>query len=362
MNIRKKALGLSCLILGFILTSVNDLHAQTSERKTTVNFYGAIDFTLNRPSGQYNSFFTLGEQDFFVTSKITDRISFLSETVVRFDPRSATTFSPSIERAQMKFDYYKNHSIIVGKIHSPVNYWNDVYHHGRVFFPSIDRPVAFSHFIPLHTLGVRLMGQGLGKLNFGYDLVAGNGISSTDATREGTDLSFTASAHIKPADGMRIQAGFYNDLLKNNKAGVHSGQMNQANNYKKDVRFRMLTTSFAYFNEKLEFLNESLYNFNDSDSLGRAKNYSSYTYLGFRLDDRRIPFLLFDITSTDKDKELHVTHVHRTQYGLGFRYEFSYLLNLKFQLMRSSDFHDHDGPEIKELDKLFFKIQLAYGL
>jgi hypothetical protein len=361
MMILKKNLSLYCLALVCTLTTGVNSYAQSSERKTTVNFYGAIDFTLNRPSGKYNSFFTLGEQDFFVTSRISDRISFLSETVVKFDPRSATTFSPSIERAQMKFDYYKNHSIIAGKIHSPVNFWNDVYHHGRVFFPTIDRPVAFSHFIPLHTLGVRLMGQGLGNLNFGYDLVAGNGISSTDVTREGTDLSFTASAHIKPVDGMRIQAGFYNDLLKNNKAGVHSGQMNQANNYKKDVRFRMLTTSFAYFTEKFEFLNESLYNFNDSDSLGRAKNYSSYTYLGYRLDDNRIPFLLFDITSTD-DNELHVAHVHRTQFGLGFRYEFNYLLNLKIQLMRSSDFHDHNGPEIKELDKLFLKIQLAYGL
>ena len=160
---------------------------------------------------------------------------------------------------------------------------------------------------------------------------------------------------------MRLQAGFYNDLLKNNKAGVHSGQVNQGFNYKKDVRFRMLTTSIAYFGRKVEFLSESLYNFNYSDSLGRANNYSSYTYLGFRLDDNRIPFVVFDITSTD-DNELHVAHVHRTQLGLGFRYEFSYLLNLKIQLMRSADFHTHGNPDLPELDKFFLKLQLAYGL
>lgn len=335
--------------------------SQEVERKTSLNYYGAIEFTFNNPQDKFNSFFTLGEQDFFITSRLTDRISFLGETVVRFDPRSGTTFSPSIERAQMKFDYYKNHSLIVGKIHSPVNYWNDVYHHGRVFFPTIDRPVAFSYFIPLHTMGARLMGQGLGRLNFGYDVVVGNGISSTDVNREGTDLSFTASVHIKPVDGMRLQAGYYNDLLKNNKAGVHSGQVNQGFNYKKDIRYRMLTTSVAYFGRKLEFLNESLYNFNFSDSLGRANNYSSYTYLGFRLDDNRVPFVVFDITSTD-DNELHIAHVHRTQLGLGFRYEFNYLLNLKIQLMRSADFHDHGGPEIKEINKYFLKLQLAYGL
>ena len=343
-----------------ILISANTF-AQDPERKTTLNYYGALEFTFNRPQGNYNSFFTLGEQDFFLTSRISDRISFLGETVVRFDGKSATSFSASIERAQMKFDYYKNHSLIVGKIHSPVNYWNDSYHHGRVFFPTIDRPVAFSHFIPLHTMGARLMGQGLGRLNFGYDLVAGNGISSTDVSREGTDLSFTASAHIKPIDGMRIQVGYYNDLLKNNKAGVHSGQQNQSFNYKKDVKFKMLTTSIAYFGEKVEFLNESLYNFNSTDSLGRANNYSSFTYLGFRLDDNRIPFFVFDVTKTD-DSELHVSKVQRLQYGIGFRYEFNYLLNLKVQMMRNSDFGNNGGAEVPGLNKLYLKLQLAYGL
>ncbi|MEY3405453.1 MAG: hypothetical protein RL161_883, partial [Bacteroidota bacterium] len=172
-----KVIILSFLFL-FVLWHPN-ASAQDQERKTMLNYYGAIEFTANRPNGPYNTFFTLGEQDFFITSRITDRISFLGETVVKFDPKSGTTFSPSIERAQMKFDYYKNHSLIVGKIHSPVNYWNDVYHHGRVFFPTIDRQVACSHFIPLHTVGARFMGQGLGKLTFGDDFGVGNGSSSS---------------------------------------------------------------------------------------------------------------------------------------------------------------------------------------
>jgi len=355
-----KVIILSFLFL-FVLWHPN-ASAQDQERKTMLNYYGAIEFTANRPNGPYNTFFTLGEQDFFITSRITDRISFLGETVVKFDPKSGTTFSPSIERAQMKFDYYKNHSLIVGKIHSPVNYWNDVYHHGRVFFPTIDRPVAFSHFIPLHTLGARLMGQGLGKLNFGYDFVLGNGISSSDVFHEGPHFSATSSVHIKPVDGLRLQASYYYDLLTKNAAGVHSGQINQPFDYKKDIRYNMVSTSIAYFGKKVEFLNESLYNFNYSDSLGRANNYSSYTYLGFRLDDNRVPFMVFDVTSTDDERELHISHVHRIQYGIGFRYEFSYLLNIKAQFMRSGDFHKHGGSEVPELNKLYFKVQLAYGL
>lgn len=115
--------------------SVRQASAQDLPRKVQLNVYGAVDFTANRPTGRYNTFFTLGEQDFFVTARINDRVSFLGESVIRFDSKTGTSFGSSIERAQLKYDYSNNgnHSLVVGKMHSPVNYWNDVYHHGRIF-------------------------------------------------------------------------------------------------------------------------------------------------------------------------------------------------------------------------------------
>ena len=46
-----------------------------------------------------------------------------------------------------------------------------------ILFPSIDRPSSFSFVIPIHTLGLRLQGQNLGDLRFGYDVVVGNGLA-----------------------------------------------------------------------------------------------------------------------------------------------------------------------------------------
>ena len=87
-----------------------------------------------------------------------------------------------MERARLKYEYREWLSVIVGKMHTPVNYWNDVYHHGRLWFPVIDRPRSFGTSVPIHTLGLRLQGQNIGKLRFGYDLVIGNGMSSNDVT------------------------------------------------------------------------------------------------------------------------------------------------------------------------------------
>ena len=338
--------------------------AQSTDRRINVNVYGAIDYNLNHRNSMYNSFFTLGEQDFFVTSRISDRVSFLGETVVKFDAKTGTTFSASIERAQLKYDYSANgnHSLLVGKMHSPVNYWNDVYHHGRIFFPTIDRPISFSQFVPLHSMGMRLQGQNIGKSNFGYDLMVANGISSSDVSAVGSKMSYLASVHIKPVEGMRIQAGYYFEHLDENISGVHSGHSASNFSYKGPLDFNLLTLSFAYFNPKVEILSETVLNASRTDTLGVSRNMSSFLYVGRRLNDNSIPYVALDFISVS-DAELHVAHLDQLFMGLGYRHEFTPQLNLKLQLMRLTDINFHTsqvpGPE---LNKYSFKIQLAYVL
>jgi len=100
--------------------------------ETQFNGFGHLDFGY-RPGDSSNAYFSLGEHDMFINSKLRENISFLGEFVIRYNENAATKFLPSIERAFMKINYKGNHNIIAGKIHSPVNYWNDVYHHGRLF-------------------------------------------------------------------------------------------------------------------------------------------------------------------------------------------------------------------------------------
>lgn len=261
----------------------------------------------------------------------------------------------------MKFNYYRNHSIIAGKIHTPLNYWNDVYHHGRLFYPTIHRPNAFNYFVPIHTLGIQLQGQNIGKLNFGYDVIIGNGINSTDEYQGHIDPPLAIALHIKPIEGMRIGVSHYYDYLPINEAGSHTGHTtapsHSTNAYKGPIGVALSSFSFAYFAKKIEILNEFNINTTKTDTLGRALNYSNFTYLGYPITNKNTVYLLHDIMNVEKN-DLYTNQIFKQKLGIGYKYEFSYLLNLKTQLEYETTKLAHN---IGNSNRLSLEIQLAYG-
>ncbi len=343
-------------------------HSVLAQRgRSVVNGYGHMNYNyfhdFNKDSDPSTSYFELGEHDLFVNTFFNDRISFLGEFVVRYTKGTPTTFSASIERARLKFDYYKNHSVIAGKIHTPINYWNDVYHHGRLFFPSIDRPTSFSYLVPLHNLGIQFQGQNLGKLNFGYDVVIGNGISATDAFDDNLSPATTVALHVKPNDNLRIGAAYFYDYLTDaSVTGVHSGHTTapshqHSDKYTGSLHYNLISQSIAYFGEKHEFLNEFVYNATHTDTLGFANNLSNYTYYGYRIKENHIPYVIVDWISI-AENDLYTYHYDLMRYWLGYRHEFSESIVVKAQLGYSHNFLNHSHAPINMLD---FKVQFAYG-
>ncbi|MEN9334155.1 MAG: hypothetical protein RLY35_1335 [Bacteroidota bacterium] len=332
-----------------------------SERNIDLKMYGHMQYNMDKFDQDKNSYFSLGEQDFFVTAKLTDRISFLGETVVKYDAATSAKFAPSIERAQMKWDYFGNHSIIMGKIHTPVNTWNDEYHHGRLFFPTIDRPLFFSTMVPVHTSGVSFRGQYLGRLNFGYDLVIGNGISSTDAYDASTNKAVMAGMHIRPDENTRIGVSYYNDYMPINKPGVHSGHAGYNSGYLGPLNFELYSLSIKRFTDQYEFMSESGYGINTTDSLGRAENFASFNYLGVKVKEVSTIYALADFMHI-ADNDLHSPRGKQMKTAIGYKYEFSETCNVKFQVERtiSSDTHLNNQGDM-QVERYDFKFQLAYG-
>ncbi|MBK5270269.1 MAG: hypothetical protein JJE22_04570, partial [Bacteroidia bacterium] len=221
--------------------------------------------------------FSLGEQDLFITSQLNDRFSFLGESVFKFTPSSPTSFSVSIERIVVKYNIAGNHNILIGKHHTPVNYWNDTYHHGRVFFPTIFRPLLFdASIIPIHTTGISFSGHNLGDIKFGYDLLIGNGIGSSDVLDNDRRKSITAAVHIKPADGLRIGLSWYNDVIA-------KGARGQNNILNWNVKQNLFSGSVAYFGDKFELLAEGTAGTNNTDTTGKKNTVASYIYAGFKI-------------------------------------------------------------------------------
>jgi hypothetical protein len=241
-----------------------------------------------------------------------------------------------------------------------VNYWNDVYFHARLFFPTIDRPMMFSKWIPVHTFGARIQGQNLGKYNFGYDLLVGGGMASEDMNDILGEISVTAAVHWKPIEGLRVGISFYNtsmDDASNMAALSHGDNDPDAPVYDGPLDFQLINLSVAYFGERWELLNEFSNNRTKTDTLGVANNLSNYLYCGYRFKEKNIPFVAYDILYAGEN-DLHTKHFDRMKFVLGYKYEFTNSLNLKAQLV-----YHRNIQQSTSLDPMIeFKIQMSYGL
>ena len=75
-------------------------------------------------------------------------------------------------------DYFK---VSFGRYHTPINYWNETFHHGQWLQTSISRPemVQFGgSFLPIHFVGALVEGAApAGGLNVNYNFGLGNGRS-----------------------------------------------------------------------------------------------------------------------------------------------------------------------------------------
>ena len=337
------------IIVGLLLCAVQQSVAQRTQIR------GFVDISSYYQNGKLN--FGLGEQDLFITSEISQRLSFLGETVFKYSAESATSFDISVERIILKYNYAGNHSILIGKHHTPINYWNDTYHHGRVFFPTVDRPLLFSQdFIPLHTTGISLQGQNLGRLRFGYDAMLGNGLGSSDVEDNNAFKSLTLAVHVKPTDGLRIGASFYHDVVSKGST-IHShygGTIAFApNRINEDIITGSIVYNDSIFSRKFELLAESSLAANRSDSLGTQRAIASYVYAGLRITDKVIPYIRIDDIQYN-NKEVYYLNNNTRSYVGGVRYEINYLAVLKLEYQHTkSQLHNNS-------DNIIFQIAVGF--
>ncbi len=283
--------------------------------------------------------FAFGEQDLFITSEISDRISFLGETVFRYTPSSATAFSISVERIVIKYNIKDNHNLLIGKHHTPINYWNDTYHHGRVFFPTIERPLLFSeNIIPLHTTGISVQGHDLGNLKFGYDLMVGNGLGSEEIIDNNSSKSLTAAIHIKPAERLRLGASYYVDVISKGSK-IHNRIISRK------VNQHLLTASVAYFGKRFEVLSEGTLGINSTDSTGSKKTLAPYIYTGYKITEKLVPYLRLDNIHYQKG-ELYYDKENMTALVAGMRYQLNYIAVIKLEYQYTHSELTGDGNKL----------------
>ncbi len=306
----------------FLLLSVCFLFSSKTNFAQDTQIRGFVDFLTTYNNDKVS--FGFGEQDLFITSVINDRISFLGESVFKFTPSSPTEFSVSVERIVIKYNIGGNNDLIFGKVHTPTNYWNVTYHHGRVFFPTIERPLLFAaDIIPIHTVGAGVEGHDLGKLKFGYDFFVGNGLGSGEIFDNDKSKSITAAIHIKPAERWQIRGAWYHDVIAKG-ADVHGRSINWK------VNQNLFTASVANFGKKFELLAESTAGINHTDTTGSRTTWASYIYTGYKVADKLIPYIRYDNLHYQPG-EIYYTRDNTNSLVVGLRYEINYLAVVKLE-------------------------------
>jgi hypothetical protein len=180
----------------------------------------------NPPTPPHTAF-QAGEFDLFITSKLSDHLSFLAEVVL--GPDTTNVFGIDIERYQ--FTYRKNRyfSASAGRFHTSIGYYNTAFHHGNWFSTAEGRPIMYlfedaGGILPVHMVGLSFAGEVPNTEKLGLHWVAevGNGASSfidtvavqnfyTDRNYKATNLA----AFIRPqaVPGLQIGGSWYHDGL-----------------------------------------------------------------------------------------------------------------------------------------------------
>jgi hypothetical protein len=205
-------------------------------------------YPLTIPPSPVHNTFQFGEFDLFMSSDLSNSVSFLSEVVVGAD--AANSWGIDIERAQITYRASDFFHLSGGRMHTAIGYYNTAYHHGTWFQTATGRPYMYffedsGGILPVHIVGLEAAGlvPGSGKLNAHWIVQAGNGESSLfigqpivnqpvqNFLSDKNHKAFNLAGYIKPdwARGLQIGLSYYNDKrvpdgvphVKNSIAGAY---------------------------------------------------------------------------------------------------------------------------------------------
>jgi len=133
----------------------------------TIRYFVDLNYSFSPSSGAEQSLrrgsFELGQFDMFTSYEITDKIDVLAELVFEAPP-GTTELVVDLERIEIGYAFGDYLSIRMGRFHSPLGYYANAFHHGRVLESAVRRPLFLEFedeggLLPAHAVGVWARGQ-----------------------------------------------------------------------------------------------------------------------------------------------------------------------------------------------------------
>jgi hypothetical protein len=210
------------------------------------------------PPATVHDAFQFGEFDLFMSSKLSDRINFLSEVV--FGADASNFWGIDIERAEITYKPSQYFQLSGGRMHTAIGYYNTAYHHGTWFQTATGRPYMYFYedsggILPVHIVGLEAAGliPGLEKVNAHWIAEVGNGVSSSfigqpivsqpvqNFVSDTDHKAFNLAGYVKLGD-VQIGGNYYNTVR------VPDG-IPHVNNTITGAYVVYLTSTWEFFNE-----------------------------------------------------------------------------------------------------------------
>jgi hypothetical protein len=198
------------------------------QRKPELATYG---FT----PGSAGNFYT-GDFGLFLTSRLTDKASVLSEIV--FEEGSAQTYSVDLRRMLLKYDYNDHLKMSFGRYQTNIGYYNWAFRSAAFLQTTADRPLVMEYannggLLPTQAIGVSVTGAiPSGKLGLNYVVEYGssdtirpdlNGDGLVTNENNGNQTNVGAFLRPDPFPGLQIGSSYYHDQIDNNLMNALTG-------------------------------------------------------------------------------------------------------------------------------------------
>lgn len=296
--------------------------------------------------------FMLGQFDLFASHEIGDKTRAFVEYVLEGDGNAIVT---DLERLSVQRVINDNFSIAAGRFHTPIGYWNNVFHHGALLQDTTGRP-SFLDFedgagaiLPTHIVGLLASGKiTSGKTSWVYDIAVGNGGSINTDTGVDREIEVNnigdpndskmvaARIGMEPEEGgLKFGVSFVDNEIAESgvtaSEGVAQGETLVAQTiYGFDVR---------YESDKFDVLAEA-YQFTNSNKTGSQESHTAtawFAQFGYKTSDSAKLVYRYETTTFDTDDEYFAIlgRMENSHHVLGLRYDLDESNALRFEVNRA---------------------------
>jgi hypothetical protein len=294
--------------------------------------------TCGNPFTPSHTAFQAGEFDLFMTSKLSDHLSFLAEVVL--GPNAINVFGVDIERYQLTYRSNPYFSASLGRFHTAIGYYNTAYHHGTWFGTAQERPIMYlfedsGGILPVHMVGLTFTGEVPHTEKLGLHWVGeiGNGLSSNPVAAESvqnfySDRNYKATnlaTYIRPQflPGIQIGGSWYHD-------GINPTQASSPLPVP-EIRQNIESAYVVFFSPAWEFMTEGVLLSNHVTGMPASfRSPMAYTQIARAFGIYR-PYFRYQYVRDNPQDPINI--LRGTYYGpsIGVRIDFTTYAALKLQ-------------------------------